>query len=179
MKLKLTLSIFSLLFISVNSFAQLSTLINDFIPAYAEGDVNGYISNGEHIVSSLIPVEKPKGQRILMLFKVLTGKEQDMTTGDFDNAMSELGLSSILEKHMNSDLALISIKLGAYRSYLVFNRSKKLYKFKLKGMFKTATQNATNNFDGGIYEHRCRIVNYTTTPFHYSVVSVAEIPAIF
>lgn len=179
MKLKLTLTILSLLFISVNSLAQLSTLINSFKTAYAKGDVNGYINNGEYIVSSLSPEEKHKGQRILTLFKVLTGKEQDMSTSDFNKAMYDVDLSSTLERNINSDLALINIKLGAYRSHLVFNQSKKLYKFRLKGIFKTATQNATNNFDGGIYEHHCRIVNYTTTPYNYSVVSVTEIPTIF
>lgn len=179
MKSKLTLTLIILITICVSSFAQVSTLINNFKSAYAKGDVRGFISDAENIVSNLNPQEKSKGLRILNLFKVLTGKEQDITTVDFNKAMNEVGLNSTIIKDLNSDLTLIDVKEGAYRSYLVFNQSKKLYKFSLKGFFKTRTQTYTNNFDGGIYEYRCRIVQYTTTPYTYSLASVSEIPTIF
>lgn len=179
MKTKLTLILIALITVRTSSFSQVSTLINNFKPAYAKGDVKGFISEGENIVSSLSPQEKSKGQRILTLFKVLIGKEQDITTVDFNKAMNEVGLSSTIIKNLNTDLTLIGVTEGSHRSYLVFNQSKKLYKFSLKGFFKTRTQTYTNNFDGGIYEYRCRIVQYTTTPYIYSLASVSEIPTIF
>lgn len=178
MKSKLTLIII-LVLIKTSSFAQLSTLISNFKPAYAKGDVKNYINDGEYIVSNLGSEEKSQGQRILTLFKVLTGNKQDLTTTDFNKAMSEIGLSSLIEKNINPDLTLISVKWGAYKSYLVFNQSKKLYKFSLKGLFKTVGHTASNNFDGGIYEYHCRIVTYSTSAYSYTVASVKEIPTIF
>jgi hypothetical protein len=179
MKLKLTLTIFSLLIFNAYSFAQLSTLINNFKPAYTSSDVSNYVYNGEEIVANLKPEEKAKGERILTLFKVLTGKEQDMTTVNFNKAIYEVGLSALLEKNINSDLSLISIRSGAYRSYLIFNSSKKSYKFSLQGLFKTSSNKAKQNFDGGVFDYHCRIVAYTTTPYVYTATSVTELPSVF
>jgi len=179
MKPKLTLIIFFLLFINARSFAQLSTLINNFKSAYAKGDVKNYINDGEYLVSNLRPEEKSKGQRILTLFKVLTGTEQDMSTTDFNNASYDVRINCVLEKDINSNLSLISFKLGAYHSFMIFNQGKKSYKFSLKGIFRTARKSATNNFDGGVYDYHCRIVSYTTTPYTYTVTSVTELPSLF
>ena len=180
LKLKLiALTIISLLLINVNSSAQIATLVSDFKSAYISGNASTYINNGEAIVLSLKPEEKKQGQRILTLFKVLTGQAQDMPAIDFNNAMYDVGLSSIIEKNINSDLALISFKWGVYKSYLVFNQSKKNYKFSLKGAYKTANRSFTNNFDGGIFAKACRIVAYTTTPYVYRVASVTELPSFF
>lgn len=179
MKIKLTLALFTLLIVSLSSRAQLSTLINNFKPAYAKGDVKNYIRDAEYLISNLQPEERNAGKRILNLFKVLTSNEQDITIIDFNKAMYEVGMSSILLKNINADLTLISISEGTYRSYMVLNQSKKLYKFSLKGLFKTNTRTNTNNFDGGIYEYRCRIVQYTTISYTYSVASVSEIPTVF
>lgn len=179
MKIKLMLSLISLLIINLNASSQIAKLISDFKPAYISGKGIKYISDGEYLVSNLKPDDKAKGHRILILFKVLTGEEQDMPTTDFNNAIADVGLSTLFEKNINTDLSLISLKIGSYRSYLVFNQSKKSYKFTLKGLFKTATKTATNNFDGGIYGYHCRIVNYSTIPYFYTVSSVTEIPTIF
>ena len=178
-RVKLICSLSFLIFISVNSFAQVATLISNFKQAYTSGDSKNYISSGDDIVSSLKPDEKKQGQRILTLFKVLTGNQQDMPIVDFNNATYDVGLSSIIEKNINADLTLISIKLGSYRSYLVFNQGKKNYKFSLKGSYKLATKSFSNNFDGGIYAKACRIITYSTTPYIYSVSSVTELPSLF
>ena len=176
-KIKLTFSL--LILINFTAYSQIATLVNNFKPAYTSGKVNQYINDGEYLLSSLKPEEKKQGERILTLFKVLTGEIQDMPTLDFNMAMYDVGLSSLIEKNINPDLTIISIKAGTYKSYLVFNRSKKNFKFSLKGSYKTASKSSANNFDGGIFAKACRIVTYTTTPYVYTLVSVSELPTYF
>ena len=179
MKIKLSLTIIILLIFNANSFAQMATLIENFKPAFSKGAVDWYINEANYLVDNLIAEEKPKGERILTLFKVLTGREQDMATTAFNKAMYDVDLTGVLEKDLNTDLTLLRIKIGKFSSHVVYNNGKKYYKFSLKGLFKTPTRSATNKFDGGIMGYRCRSVNYGDTPYRYSVVSVAEIPTPF
>lgn len=179
MNLKLKLTVLFLITISASSFAQISTLIDNFKPAYLSGKPSEYIEEAENIVRNLNAQDKTKGKRILTLFKVLTGEQQDMNTSDFYSALTDVALSVVREKNLNSDLSLNCIKFGGYRSYLVFNQSKKSYRFLLKGTFRTATKSAVQNFEGGVAGNNCRVISYTATPFTYSVISLTEIASVF
>ncbi|TDO19351.1 hypothetical protein [Pedobacter duraquae] len=82
--MKLTLPIRFFSFISASCFGQISTLIDNFKPAYANKDILDYITNSKNQYQLLRPEEKAKGQRILNLFKVLTGSVQDIPIIDFN-----------------------------------------------------------------------------------------------
>lgn len=179
MKVKI---IFTVVFLSLGyatAFAQVSTMISNFKIAYVNGDIDNYIDESERIVNGLTSEEKSRGQCILDLFKLLTGKQQDMSNTEFNKALSDVGIGTILEKNINNHLILIYFNAGAKRTYLVFNQGAKGYRFKLNGIYHSSTGNSSNSFDGGISALHVRSIQYTTTPYKYQVISVTEIPSIF
>jgi len=179
MKVKI---LFTVVFLSLGyatAFAQFSTIISNFKIAYVNGDIDNYIHESERIVDGLTQEEKNRGQRILELFKLLTGKQQYMSNTEFNKALSDVGIGTILEKNINNHLTLIYFNAGTKRTYMVLNQSSKSYKFELKGTYRSSKGNYSNSFDGGIFEHHVRLIQYTSTPYIYSIISVKEIPSIF
>ena len=99
-----------------------------------------------------------------------------MNTIDFSHAIRQVGLSYDQILAMNTDLILIHVSSGDKNSYLVFNKSKKMYKFSLQGSGKDLASSYTQNFDGGIFEYHYRIITYETRKYKYSLKSIEEIP---
>ncbi len=179
MNIKLSLTVFFLILLSESSFAQLAKLIDNFKPAYSAGNTDNYIDEAKYLVDALSAEEKSKGERILSLFKVLTGEQQDMPISSFNKAMHEVGLSAVIEKNINTDLTLLSISLGKFSSRMAFNEGKKTYRFTLDGFYKSATRSGSTKFEGGIGSYRCRIIDYSDRSYRYTVKSLVEIPSIF
>lgn len=178
MKIKLILSFSVFMVFYQTSFAQLSTIVDDFVPSLKAGQVELYIRNTQQNINYLKGVEKNTAEKILTLFKVLSGKEQSMNIIEFNHAMRQVGLNYYRVLQMNSDLDLIQVTFGQRRSILVFNNSENMYRFSLKGTGGVTTSNYSQTFNGGVFEYHCRYISYDTKQYKYQLTSIEKLKGI-
>lgn len=160
-----------------NVMAQLSTIIDEFIPAYQSGDQN-FVKRSESKIYYLKGTEKSQAERIITLFNVLTAKEQSMNIIDFNHATRQVGLSYYNVLQMNAYLNLVQVSSGNKISFLVFNKGEDTYTFSLQGSGGLPSSSYNQNFNGGVYEYQVRIVSYGKEKYKYRVNSIKKLGGI-